>query len=300
VTGVGDDRRLEELLGAYALHGCDPDEVAAVEALLGRRPDLADEADRLAAAAAWLGALEAREPPPTLRDAVLATAVTDRVEDAAARLYDAEARRLAVELARLAPAQYRAMTPNGLTAWALTVHLAAQESLLARAVGWPVDDVEDTDVERRTAVLLERYEGRPLTEVLDHWRRAADAVLASTRTASDEHTTVAWLSLPMSPADALTARAFRTGSTATTCGACAARPGIHPPPPSCTSCRTWRCAPCRPGSPPSAAPDPIAPRVSCLRATVAAPGGWRSPPTPGPETATRTSPCRLRRSTGAS
>lgn len=210
MTGVGDDRNLEELLGAYALHGCDPDEAAAVEALLGRRPDLADEADRLAAAAAWLGALEAREPPPTLRDAVLATAVTDPVEDAAARLYDAEARRLADELERLAPEQYRAMTPNGLTAWGLVVHLAAQESLLARAIGRPVDDVEPTDVERRTAVLLERYEGRPLTEVLDHWRRAADTVLAWARALPDEHTTVAWLGLPMSPADALIAHAFES------------------------------------------------------------------------------------------
>ncbi len=87
---TADDRALEELLAAYALHSCDPDEAVAVEALLRRRPDLAEEVDRLATAAAWLGALEATEPPPSVRDAVLVTAADPLA--AAVRLHDAEAR----------------------------------------------------------------------------------------------------------------------------------------------------------------------------------------------------------------
>ncbi|HWW45056.1 MAG TPA: anti-sigma factor, partial [Acidimicrobiia bacterium] len=77
------DDRLAELLGAYALDACDPDETAAIEELLRRRPDLAAEAARLTAAAAWLGATEALEPPARLRDAVFAAADVPRYEDAA-------------------------------------------------------------------------------------------------------------------------------------------------------------------------------------------------------------------------
>ena len=45
------DEETAELLGAYALNACEPDEAAAVEELLARRPDLAAEAARLSSAA---------------------------------------------------------------------------------------------------------------------------------------------------------------------------------------------------------------------------------------------------------
>ena len=57
------ETEVEELLGAYALDACEPDETAAIEAVLARRPDLAREAERLSGVAAWLGAAEAAEPP---------------------------------------------------------------------------------------------------------------------------------------------------------------------------------------------------------------------------------------------
>jgi anti-sigma factor RsiW len=41
------DADVEELLGAYALDACEPDETTAIEAVLARRPDLAREAARL-------------------------------------------------------------------------------------------------------------------------------------------------------------------------------------------------------------------------------------------------------------
>ena len=65
------DVEVEELLGAYALDACEPDETAAIEAVLARRPDLAREAERLSSVAAWLGATEATEPPGGMRDRVL-------------------------------------------------------------------------------------------------------------------------------------------------------------------------------------------------------------------------------------
>ena len=57
------DAEVAELLGAYALDACEPEEAEAIEAVLARRPDLAREADRLSRAAAWIGATEAIEPP---------------------------------------------------------------------------------------------------------------------------------------------------------------------------------------------------------------------------------------------
>jgi hypothetical protein len=66
-----DDTDLEELLGAYALDACDPDEAVALERLFERRPDLARDAARLADAALWIAASGGFvEPPASLRHAV--------------------------------------------------------------------------------------------------------------------------------------------------------------------------------------------------------------------------------------
>ena len=72
------DAEAEALLGVYALDACEPEEAAAVEAVLARRPDLAREADRLSRAAAWIGATEAMEPPSRLRAGVLEAATARR------------------------------------------------------------------------------------------------------------------------------------------------------------------------------------------------------------------------------
>jgi len=205
---VTDDRALEELLAAYALHSCDPDEAVAVEALLRRRPDLAEEVDRLATAAAWLGALEASEPPPALRDAVLAsTRPSDHHPNQAALLYKAEAARLERELDRLDPEQYGEVTTNGLTALGLVVHLAAQETLFARSVGRPVDDVNVAAVEARTTVFAERYRDRPYADVVELWHRAVDAVLTWSEDDPGSRS-VDWMGQPMRSYDALIARSF--------------------------------------------------------------------------------------------
>ena len=47
VTPLGDPRELEELLGAYALDACEPEEAAAVERYLATSPAAADEVARL-------------------------------------------------------------------------------------------------------------------------------------------------------------------------------------------------------------------------------------------------------------
>ena len=65
-----DDTDLEELLGAYALDACEPEEAVALERLFVRRPDLARDAARLADAALWFAAIGVLEPPASLRQAV--------------------------------------------------------------------------------------------------------------------------------------------------------------------------------------------------------------------------------------
>ena len=161
MTVRDDDAALEELLGAYALDACDTEEAAAVEALLDRRPDLAREARQLSQAAAWIGATEALTAPKDLHSS-LVTAVRARrpsgTSDAATRCYQASAARLDETIGALDRDDFDATTPNGLTARQLVIHLAAQESALARAVGAPpTSDVSGDDVESNTAAFLERY-----------------------------------------------------------------------------------------------------------------------------------------------
>jgi len=176
------DAEVEELLGAYALHACDPDEAAAIEAVLLRRTDLAREAARLSRAAAWLGLGEAREPPRALGDHVLGAAFARRrarpvaVVDLYLSLSDGFERAAIA----LPPSAYDTPTPNGLTAHDLVVHMAAQESLLAQHLGVPtLDGVDETDVAARTHELLPRYADVDLDEALDLWRRSVEANRAS-------------------------------------------------------------------------------------------------------------------------
>ena len=203
------DEALEELLGVYALDACEPEEAAAVEELLHRRPELAAEAARLADAAAWIGAAGALEPPPGLRGAVFERLRQARpADDPAARLYAAETERVARELDRLDPDDDDVRTPNGLTARELVVHVAAQETLLARAVGRPVDDVDELDIDARTARFVERFAARPYQDVVDAWRQSVDAVLVWAAEPASHNANVAWPGLPLARDAALIARSF--------------------------------------------------------------------------------------------
>jgi hypothetical protein len=54
-------------------------------------------------------------------------------------------------------------TANGLTAHDLVVHMAAQESLLAQEAGVPsLPDIQESDIDARTAALLPSFDGQPV------------------------------------------------------------------------------------------------------------------------------------------
>jgi uncharacterized protein (TIGR03083 family) len=206
------DADVEELLGAYALDACEPDEIVAVEAVLARRPDLAREAARLSRAATWIGATGALEPPSRLRGSVLGRARArqqERPGDAVVELYREQSRRFeaAVELVR--GDALDDITSNGLSARDLVVHEAAQESLLAQAVGrTPVPEVTETAIEARTAALVDYFSGRSLDDALDVWRASVDENCAWA--ADPGGATATWRGLALDRDDAIIVRAFET------------------------------------------------------------------------------------------
>jgi uncharacterized protein (TIGR03083 family) len=219
-----DDAALEELLGAFALDALEPEEVAEVEALLARRPDLAREADRLVRTAAWLGATEAIAARPEMRDELFARARTQRPPtgggpeapraaptkgDEAVQTYTASTERLGETLGSFDTAASDVPTPNGLTARDLVVHLAAQESLLAQAIDRTVvPEILDDDIDARTASFVARYREASLDEVTDVWRRSVDEVAAWADDPATRRTTVPWIGLAMPRDNFLVARAF--------------------------------------------------------------------------------------------
>jgi uncharacterized protein (TIGR03083 family) len=203
------DVEVEELLGAYALDACDPEETVAIEAVLARRPDLAREAQRLSRAASWVGAAEAVEPPGRLRRRVLSAAVAQREGevDPVLDLYLS----ITDEFGRMAEAlptsEYRTVTRNGLSAHDLVVHMAAQESLLAQNLGVPTfPGSESTDIVSRTYEFLPQFADTDLDDALAVWRASVEANRAWAAAHSEQD--APWRGLPLTRDDALVVRAF--------------------------------------------------------------------------------------------
>ena len=176
-----------ELLGAYALDACTPDETAAIEAVLADHPDLADEAMRLRRAASWIGATETLVPPPSLRDRVYAFAQSQRPASPIAGAVDRPldtylslSGTMATVIEQLPEAVLDDTTANGLTAHDLVVHMAAQESLLAQEAGAPMlPDLDETDIDARTAALLPSFSDRSVAAAAELWQQAGRRPTAS-------------------------------------------------------------------------------------------------------------------------
>jgi uncharacterized protein (TIGR03083 family) len=203
------ETEVEELLGAYALDACEPDETAAIEAVLARRPDLAREAERLSGVAAWLGATEAAEPPGHMRDRVLDRARARRSgrADPVLDVYLSLSDDLARAIDDLPDDALDVVTPNGLTAHDLVVHMAAQESLLAQNLGAPtIDDLHEEEIVARTQALLPRFAGRDLDDAVALWRDSVEANRAWAVANPDR--TAIWRGLGLTRDDTLLVRSF--------------------------------------------------------------------------------------------
>jgi uncharacterized protein (TIGR03083 family) len=232
MTARHDDRQLEELLGAYALDACEPGEVEAVEEMLARRPDLADEAALLSKAAAWIGATEALAAPQTLRTSLLDAVNARRAAmlDPAAHCYAAAAARLDDTIAHFDRDDAGIVTPNGLTARELIVHLASQDSAFAEAVGAaPVPGITGTNIDDRTASFVERFGDRPLAEIHELWRASVAAVLAWAEDPASLGSHVSWLGYDLARDTVLVARSFETWIHRDDLRRVAGRPADPPP-----------------------------------------------------------------------
>lgn len=203
---------VEELLGAYALNACEPDESVAIEAVLARRPDLAREAARLSRAATWIGATEALDPPLTLRGNVMGTARTRRAgerDDPAIDLYRTQSERFEDAVDLVTDTALDAPTTNGLSCRDLVIHEAAQESLMAQAVGeTPIPEISVTNIDARTAAFVEELEGRPLDDAVELWRASVDANCAWAN--GPGQNTANWRGFELDRNDAIVLRAFET------------------------------------------------------------------------------------------
>jgi uncharacterized protein (TIGR03083 family) len=175
-----DDTTLDELLGAYALDALEPAEAAAVEEYVERAPSAAGELARLRNAAAAIGATEAFAPPPELLYNVLSAARTRRpahTDDPFQAVYLSETARYDALLDAVPADALDVLTANGLTVQELVIHLAAMESAVAAAIGHAtVPDLTEDDIERRTAVFVARFRGRPLRDVRALWRVSVNAL----------------------------------------------------------------------------------------------------------------------------
>jgi uncharacterized protein (TIGR03083 family) len=199
----------DDLLGAFALDACDPDETDAVERYIAVHPEVAGEVERLRTAAAGLAASDALAPPRDVRTGVFERARARRAPRRQTALeVHAEVEGTLVELlGQLSGSEFDLTTHNGLTVRELVAHLAAMESLPAMWLGVPtLPQVEQEGVEERTAAVLEVTRDWTFDAVIALWRRS----MAAVRAAAPRDAMCRWFGSQM-PADlVLLFRAFET------------------------------------------------------------------------------------------
>jgi uncharacterized protein (TIGR03083 family) len=130
-----------DLIGAWALDACDPEEAAQVDAHLSGCATCAAEARRLRSAASWLAADRVVPAPPALRHRVLATAQAARPAALMRTLVGAYAGQAAL-LDRLLGAvradDWARPDPRHETVGGVVAHLAGNDAMLAADLGLTV------------------------------------------------------------------------------------------------------------------------------------------------------------------
>lgn len=236
-------------LAAYAVDAHDPEDAPAIEAHLLAAPAAARWERLLRAAAGEYAAVRTREisPPPALRRRVLDAALARRAPAGAAtapagpvgpaagaatprgpvgpaagapavQVHRIELQRAVLLLRGLRPHLWsRPVDPPEMAGWSvhdLAVHLAANESLLARTLGVPVAGVPETagDNEARTAAAQARHRSLPPGRAVDELEAAAAAVdtLVAAGGGPDVEARIDWWGRPTPVRVVLLLRAFET------------------------------------------------------------------------------------------
>jgi uncharacterized protein (TIGR03083 family) len=181
-------RQFEDLIGAYALDACEPDEVAALDAYVEEHPEIAAEVERLREAAAALGAAGAVRPPVGLRDRMLQVA-GERVSAVSARdALQAETERFDALLGTLADGDLDAATHNGLSVRDLVSHVEAiDRAFVGEADRTRYQLIGAAEVAQITAETLPEHAGESFAETVTRFRRTrADLVGLADRVAPEK------------------------------------------------------------------------------------------------------------------
>jgi uncharacterized protein (TIGR03083 family) len=211
-----------DLIGAWALDACDPDEAAEVDAHLRGCVTCAAEARRLRSAAGWLAADRVLPAPPALRHRVLATAHAARPAALMRTLLGAYAGQAAL-LDRLLGAvradDWARPDPRHETVGGVVAHLAGNDAMLAADLGLTVVPLP----------------GGPAEEVHAAWREQSRVIvegLARRDDGLDRPVRLAHTGPPpVRPLrDALVQRAFETWIHLDDIGAAVGRGTTSPPP----------------------------------------------------------------------
>ncbi|MFC0527415.1 anti-sigma factor family protein [Phytohabitans kaempferiae] len=211
-----------DLIGAWALDACDPDEAARVDVHLAGCPPCAAQARRLRAGAGWLAADRVIPPPRALRHRVLATARAARPPTLMPTLVGAYAGQAALLdglLGAVRDDDWARTDPRHETVGGVVAHLAGNDAMLAADLGLAVVPVPDG----------------PVAEVHAAWREQSRVIvdgLAGQESALDQPVRLAHTGPPPRRPlrDALVQRAFETWIHLDDIGAAVGRGTTTPPP----------------------------------------------------------------------
>lgn len=225
-----------ELLGAWALDACEPDEAVDVEHHLATCAECADEAARLRRVAGWLGADVAEAPPRSLRDSVLGLATGRRAPRAMLAtpggLLCEQLDRLDALVASFDAADWQAVTATGWTTQDFVAHLLAGESLINRRLGMlgddPVGGEDDWDL--RSLTVVDEHRGLPPAATVAAWRAQADLLRRFVATAGPDEParTIPWFDAEVAVDEVLTIHGFEVWIHADDLRRAV---GLHPLPP---------------------------------------------------------------------
>jgi uncharacterized protein (TIGR03083 family) len=199
-------KQFEDLIGAYALDACEPDEVAALDAYVDEHPEIVADVEQLREAAAALGAAGAVRPPVGLRDRLLHVA-GERVSPVSAQeALQAETDRFDALLGTIDADELDLVTHNGLSVRDLVSHVEA----IDRAFVGEADRTEQrligaAEVTEITAEHLSDHAGESFAETVTRFRRTRADLIGLADTVPAEHRVAGY-----GRDDSLVIRAFET------------------------------------------------------------------------------------------
>jgi uncharacterized protein (TIGR03083 family) len=162
----------EDLVGAFALDACEPDETEAMERYLAAHPPARAEVEQLREVAAGIGAAGASQPPVSLRERLLHAAGERVAPVAPAAALQRETDRFDAFLQTLADADLGVTTENGLTVRELVQHLEAVDRAFLAAAGGPERAfIGPDDIAAITAADLPGRVDESFAESVDRFRQ---------------------------------------------------------------------------------------------------------------------------------